>query len=78
MGSGIAPDMTGGQRDTIAVLGTGIMGAPMARNLLRAGFGVHVYNRTLEKARARAVAAGHGDQDMAATYLSSVPSSSDR
>lgn len=44
--------MTDGPRDTIAVLGTGIMGAPMARNLLRAGFGVRVYNRTREKARA--------------------------
>lgn len=35
----------------IAVLGTGIMGAPMARNLLLAGFGVRVWNRTTEKAR---------------------------
>lgn len=35
----------------IAVLGTGLMGAPMARNLLAAGFGVRVWNRTSEKAR---------------------------
>lgn len=35
----------------IAVLGTGIMGAPMARNLIAAGFGVRVWNRTTEKAR---------------------------
>lgn len=35
----------------IAVLGTGIMGAPMARNLLAAGFGVRVWNRTIGKAR---------------------------
>lgn len=35
----------------IAVLGTGIMGAPMARNLLHAGFGVRAWNRTSEKAR---------------------------
>lgn len=34
----------------VAVLGTGIMGAPMARNLLRAGHGVTVWNRTVEKA----------------------------
>jgi 3-hydroxyisobutyrate dehydrogenase len=34
----------------IAVLGTGIMGAPMVRNLLAAGFGVRVWNRTTEKA----------------------------
>lgn len=37
--------------DTIAVLGTGIMGAPMARNLLAAGYPVRVWNRTAEKAR---------------------------
>ena len=35
----------------VAVLGTGIMGAPMARNLLKAGFRVRVWNRTPEKAR---------------------------
>jgi len=38
----------------IAVLGTGIMGGPMARNLLRAGHEVSVWNRTEEKARALA------------------------
>src|SRR5262245_57806179 len=37
-------------RRVIAFLGTGIMGAPMARNLLRAGFEVRVWNRTREKA----------------------------
>jgi 3-hydroxyisobutyrate dehydrogenase len=35
----------------VAVLGTGIMGAPMARNLLRAGHKVRVWNRTPDKAR---------------------------
>ncbi len=35
---------------TIAVLGTGIMGAGMARNLLAAGMEVRVWNRTREKA----------------------------
>jgi energy-converting hydrogenase Eha subunit B len=30
----------------IAVLGTGTMGAPIAGNLLRAGFEVQVWNRT--------------------------------
>jgi 3-hydroxyisobutyrate dehydrogenase len=34
----------------VAVLGTGIMGGPMARNLLRAGHDVTVWNRTREKA----------------------------
>jgi 3-hydroxyisobutyrate dehydrogenase len=37
-------------KDTVAVLGTGIMGAPMARNLLQAGFPVRAWNRTAEKA----------------------------
>jgi 3-hydroxyisobutyrate dehydrogenase len=36
--------------NTIAVLGTGIMGAGMARNLLAAGMEVRVWNRTREKA----------------------------
>ena len=36
----------------VTVLGTGLMGAPMARNLLKAGFEVHVWNRSTEKARA--------------------------
>jgi 3-hydroxyisobutyrate dehydrogenase len=35
---------------TVAVLGTGIMGAPMARNLAKAGFDVRVWNRTSDKA----------------------------
>ena len=35
----------------IAVLGTGIMGGAIARNLLRAGHEVAVWNRTAEKAR---------------------------
>lgn len=39
---------------TIAVLGTGIMGAPIARNLARHGFAVRAWNRTLAKARALA------------------------
>ena len=39
------------QAERVAVLGTGIMGAPMARNLLKAGFHVRVWNRTADKAR---------------------------
>ena len=35
----------------IAVLGTGLMGRPMAGRLLAAGFPVTVWNRTLDKAR---------------------------
>jgi 3-hydroxyisobutyrate dehydrogenase len=34
----------------IAVLGTGVMGAPMARNLAAAGHDVHAWNRTRERA----------------------------
>jgi 3-hydroxyisobutyrate dehydrogenase len=36
----------------IAFLGTGIMGAPMARNIAQAGHDVTVWNRTREKAEA--------------------------
>ncbi|MCL5775646.1 NAD(P)-dependent oxidoreductase [Limibaculum sp. FT325] len=39
---------------TVALLGTGIMGAPMARNLAKAGFRVRVWNRTRAKADALA------------------------
>ncbi len=35
---------------SIAVLGTGIMGAPMARNLAAAGFDVRAWNRSRDKA----------------------------
>lgn len=38
----------------IAFLGTGLMGAPMARNLLRKGFAVTAWNRSAEKAEALA------------------------
>ena len=39
-----------GVAKTVTVLGTGLMGAGMARNLARAGFAVTVWNRTREKA----------------------------
>jgi 3-hydroxyisobutyrate dehydrogenase len=44
----------------IAFVGLGIMGAPMARNLLEAGFDVTAYTRTSEKAER--FAAEHGAQ----------------
>jgi 3-hydroxyisobutyrate dehydrogenase len=58
---GLAPG-AGGQQNavtaeeasTVAVLGTGLMGAPMAGNLAAAGFAVRVWNRTREKAEAAA------------------------
>jgi 3-hydroxyisobutyrate dehydrogenase len=37
-------------RATIALLGTGMMGAAMGRNLLRSGFGLRAWNRTATKA----------------------------
>ena len=37
-------------RPTVAFLGTGIMGAPMARNVAGAGLPVRAWNRTREKA----------------------------
>jgi 3-hydroxyisobutyrate dehydrogenase len=37
-------------KTSVAVLGTGIMGAPMARNLAAAGLDVRVWNRTAAKA----------------------------
>ena len=44
----------------ISFLGLGIMGAPMARHLARAGHNVTVYNRTM--AKAAAWVAAHGGQ----------------
>jgi 3-hydroxyisobutyrate dehydrogenase len=38
------------EKPTIAVLGTGTLGFPVARNLERAGFDVRAWNRTREKA----------------------------
>jgi 3-hydroxyisobutyrate dehydrogenase-like beta-hydroxyacid dehydrogenase len=38
-------------KETIAFIGLGNMGAAMAASLLKAGFGVRVFNRTVEKAR---------------------------
>ena len=36
----------------VTLIGTGLMGAPMARNIAKAGFAVTVWNRTAEKAEA--------------------------
>jgi 3-hydroxyisobutyrate dehydrogenase len=51
---------------TVAVLGTGTMGAPMARNLLHAGFGVRVWDRTAAKAARVGVGARHTSTPAAA------------
>ena len=39
------------QQPTVALLGTGIMGAGMARSLRRAGLGVRAWNRSTERAQ---------------------------
>ncbi|MBZ9640958.1 NAD(P)-dependent oxidoreductase [Streptomyces sp. PSKA30] len=44
---------------TVSVLGTGIMGAPMARNLAEAGHTVRVWNRTPDKAAPLAADGAH-------------------
>ncbi len=41
-------------QSTVAFLGTGLMGAPMARNLLKGSFSVRAWNRTASKAAALA------------------------
>jgi 3-hydroxyisobutyrate dehydrogenase-like beta-hydroxyacid dehydrogenase len=58
----------------IAWIGTGIMGAPMARNLIRAGHRLRVYNRTASKAQALAAdgAAVAGDAIEAARGAETV------
>ena len=38
-------------KETVGWIGLGAMGSAMAANLLKAGFGLRVYNRTAEKAR---------------------------
>jgi 3-hydroxyisobutyrate dehydrogenase-like beta-hydroxyacid dehydrogenase len=38
-------------KETVGFIGLGGMGLAMAANLLKAGFGLRVYNRTAEKAR---------------------------
>ena len=50
--------MASGNSERVAFCGLGIMGAPMAANLIRAGFGLSVYTRTREKAER--FAAEHG------------------
>jgi 3-hydroxyisobutyrate dehydrogenase len=56
---------------SVAVLGTGIMGAPMARNIARSGLEVRAWNRTREKAESLA---GEGIQvvDSPATAVDGV------
>ena len=50
---------------TVAVLGTGIMGSGMARNLIAAGLDVTVWNRSPDRARALADAGARMTTDAA-------------
>jgi 2-hydroxy-3-oxopropionate reductase len=49
----------------IGFIGLGIMGGPMAANLLKAGFGVTGYNRTAAKAQALTAQGGHAAASIA-------------
>ena len=49
---GTVEDMT--TTPTVALLGTGTMGAPMARNIAAAGIPIRVWNRSRDKAEALA------------------------
>jgi NAD(P)-dependent dehydrogenase (short-subunit alcohol dehydrogenase family) len=70
--------------ETVAVLGAGgTMGFPMARNIVRAGIGVRVWNRSRDKAEPPAaegatewcagLAGRYGVGFVDATYLTSAP-----
>jgi 3-hydroxyisobutyrate dehydrogenase-like beta-hydroxyacid dehydrogenase len=70
----------------IALIGTGLMGFPMARNLLQAGFDVTAWNRSPEKARALEPFGGKvslsaleavRDADVVITMLSDGPAVAD-
>ncbi len=67
---------------TVGVVGTGIMGEPMARNLLRAGYALCVHNRTRTKAETllregacwkESPAAMAGDVDVLISVVSDSP-----
>jgi 3-hydroxyisobutyrate dehydrogenase len=62
------------ERERVAVLGLGIMGAPMAANLVAAGFPVAVWNRTQE--RAERFVAEHGAAELAASPAEAAGQSS--
>jgi 3-hydroxyisobutyrate dehydrogenase len=67
---------------TVTVLGTGIMGAAMARNLLAAGMEVRVWNRTREKAEplagdGAAVAASPAEATEGAEFVITMLSDTD-
>jgi len=56
----------------ITFLGTGLMGEPMVRRLLAAGFSVTVWNRTYAKAQLLEAAGARAQQDLAAAVDSAA------
>jgi 2-hydroxy-3-oxopropionate reductase len=68
---------------TVAVIGLGIMGGPMAANLVKAGFEVVGYNRSPDKVAALVEAGGRGAESVAAAVrdadvvITMVPDSPD-
>lgn len=55
---------------SIAFLGIGLMGKPMAERLLRAGFTVHAWNRTAAKAKALTAMGAIAHDDLATAVAS--------
>ena len=53
-------------KETIGFIGLGIMGSGMARNLLKAGFDVHVWNRTASRMAPLVSAGARGASDASA------------
>jgi 2-hydroxy-3-oxopropionate reductase len=68
---------------TVAFIGLGIMGGPMAANLVKAGFDVVGHNRTPNKVQALVEAGGRGADDVAGAVrgadviITMVPDSAD-
>jgi 2-hydroxy-3-oxopropionate reductase len=68
---------------TVAVIGLGIMGGPMAANLVKAGFDVVGYNRSPDKVKALVDAGGRGVENVpdavrdADVIITMVPDSPD-
>ena len=68
---------------TVAFIGLGTMGAPMAANLVKAGYDVVGYNRTPDRVQALVDAGGRGADDVpravagADVIITMVPDSPD-
>ena len=60
-----AETVTGTDTKTVAVIGLGIMGGPMAANLVKAGFDVIGYNRSPQKVQTLVEAGGRGAESVA-------------